>query len=252
MATRFTKVWQRLDFIFNLTAGKRRQDAAIKVLHDFTYNIIQSRRKMCETSDLKFDGVYEDAEIGSKKKLALLDVLLHAKINDHPLTDEEIKEEVDTFMFEGHDTTTGAICFTVYLLSRYPRVQDKLFEELRHALGENQQTGVTYRNLQNLKYLELVIKESLRLYPPVPIIGRIVQEDVNLNGRVIPAHSKFNIGIYHMHRDPDLFPNPEQFLPERFDLDNTLELANPYVFVPFSAGPRNCIGALEVYRVNKF
>jgi cytochrome P450 family 4 len=145
MATRFMQVWQRLDFLFNLTNAKRRQDKAIKIVHDFTYNIIQARRKLSTESDFKFDEIYEDAEIGSKKKLALLDVLLHSKIDDQPLTDEEIKEEVDTFMFEGHDTTTGAICFTIHLLSKHPEVQEKIFEELQSVIGANAAAPVTYR-----------------------------------------------------------------------------------------------------------
>lgn len=109
--------------------------------------------------------------------MALLDVLLQSTVNGAPLTNEDIREEVDTFMFEGHDTTTSGIAFALYLIARHPVVQEKLFEEITHVLGTDRNKAVTYRDLQELKYMELVIKETLRLYPSVPVIGRQIMED---------------------------------------------------------------------------
>ena len=118
---------------------------------------------------------------GVKKKMALLDVLLKSTVNGQPLSNEDIREEVDTFMFEGHDTTTAGICFTLYCISKHPEVQKKLFEEIESVIGLEQALSPKYSDLGNLKYMELVIKESLRLYPPVPIFGRRIEEDMELS-----------------------------------------------------------------------
>ncbi|XP_052863438.1 uncharacterized protein LOC128270072 [Anopheles cruzii] len=240
LTERFVKVWQQVDFLFNLSPDKRRQDEIIKVLHDFTTKIIHSRRQ-----ELAVRGVSEaddDADIGTKRRMAFLDVLLQSTIDGCPLTDQEIQEEVDTFMFGGHDTTTIAISFTLLLLARHPEVQQKLHQEIVEIVGNDLKAPVTYRNLQDMKYLEMIIKESLRLYPPAPIIARRFTEDVDLGGTKVPEGSNFNIGIMHTHRDPSIFPDPERFDPERFAPDRLLEQTSPYAYVPFSAGPRNCIG----------
>jgi cytochrome P450 family 4 len=221
-------------------------------MHGFTLNIIRSRREAIRNSGPEDQAIEPSAsEFGIKRKMALLDVLLQSTIDNQPLTDHEIQEEVDTFMFEGHDTTTLAISFTVYLLSQHAEVQTKLFEEIQQVIGLDKDTPLTQRNLQDLKYLDLVLKESMRLYPPVPIIGRFLNEDVVLSdGKVLPAQSNFNLGIYFMNRSAKHFPNPEEFVPERFEHTNSVETTNPYVYIPFSAGPRNCIG-MRIKRIFK-
>ena len=124
-----------------------------------------------------------DDELGIKKRMALLDVLLQSTVDGKPLTNSDIREEVDTFMFEGHDTTTSAICFSLYAISKHPEVERKIYEELQLVLGgrEKKDEGLKYSDLGELKYLELVIKEVLRMYPPVPMFGRRTEEDFELS-----------------------------------------------------------------------
>ena len=119
-------------------------------------------------------------DLGIKKRQALLDVLLQSSINGQPLTDVQIRDEVNTFMFEGHDTTTSATSLCLYLLSRHPKIQQKLFHEIHAHFGDNLARPVTYRDLQELNYLNCVVKESLRLFPPIPAIGRRLKEDCQL------------------------------------------------------------------------
>lgn len=118
-----------------------------------------------------------------KQKMALLDVLLNATdSNGKPLSDGDIREEVDTFMFEGHDTTTAAIGFALYEISKHPDVQRKIYEEVESVLGPKKgSVGMSYAEMGELKYLELVIKESLRMYPPVPIFGRRTEEEFEIS-----------------------------------------------------------------------
>ncbi|XP_055857581.1 cytochrome P450 4d2-like [Episyrphus balteatus] len=244
---RLLKAWYRLDIPFKILEPGlyKKQTETIKKMHDFTENVIQKRRAALEKEivDGKFiNQMNTNDDIGINKKMALLDVLLQSTIDGKPLSNEDIREEVDTFMFEGHDTTTSAMSFTLFLISRHPEVQNKAFEEIRDVIGEDTTKSITLHDLNNLKYLECVIKEGLRLYPPVPLIGRRFQEDTEINGKKIPAGTDFTIGIYVMLRDGEYFPKPNDFIPERHLAENTAEKSNPYAYIPFSAGPRNCIG----------
>ncbi|KAI8115368.1 Cytochrome P450 4d2 [Lucilia cuprina] len=242
-ARRFVNVWHRINWIFRLTAAEdyKRLNDSIKLMHDFTENIIMERRKTLEETLQKNSHIPDVNEFGQKKRMALLDVLLQSNVDGVPLSNEDIREEVDTFMFEGHDTTTSGISFALYLISRHPEVQQKIFEEIVEVIGSDKERPVTLRDLGELKYLECVIKESLRLYPPVPLIGRYFTEDVVIRGKKIPAGTNYTVGIYITLRDPLYFPDPDAFKPERF-LDESINKINPYAYIPFSAGPRNCIG----------
>lgn len=210
-------------------------------MHNFTEKIIMERRTALETSLKENNATADENDLGQKKRMALLDVLLQSTIDGAPLNNEDIREEVDTFMFEGHDTTTSGISFALHLISRHAEVQQKLFEEIVEVLGNDKDRPVSMRDLGELKYLECVVKESLRLYPPVPIIGRYFTEDVEIHGKMIPAGTNYTVGIFVSLRDPKTFPDPDAFKPERF-LNQSIDKIDPYAYIPFSAGPRNCIG----------
>lgn len=120
----------------------------------------------------------QDAQLGIRKKQALLDVLLKV-----PLTDMEIREEVDTFMFEGHDTTASAIGFALHLISKDARVQQKMLDEIDAILEikADEDQELSFSELGQLKYMDMVIKEALRLFPPVAFLGRRIEEDFVLS-----------------------------------------------------------------------
>ena len=231
----------RSDFIFNFTEAKHRHDQCINILHSFTREIVENRRKTVLEEDEESEINLEDDSVGIKKKLALLDVLLKSSIDGKPLTNPEIAEEVDTFMFEGHDTVTSALTFGFYLLSRNPEAQQKIYEEVTGIVGDDLSVYPTFNQLQDMKFVELCIKETLRMYPPVPIYGRNLDEDIDLDGRIVPKGTNLNMNIYNVNMDPNNFENPEEFIPERFNEANARH-ENPFVYVPFSAGPRNCVG----------
>ena len=182
VASRFFDPLKRIELLFRISSMGRKQKNVLKVLHDFTDSVIIARRKELE-NNLKNQNQTNDNEndIGSKRKLALLDVLLQSTIDGKPLTNLDIREEVDTFMFEGHDTTTSGISFCLYNLAKYPEVQQKAFDEIRNVIGDDVNQPVTQKILNDLHYLELVIKESLRLYPSVPYFGRKIRENVEIS-----------------------------------------------------------------------
>ncbi|XP_058452019.1 cytochrome P450 4d1-like [Malaya genurostris] len=242
-------ITRMFDFIrrtpfFYFTPSYMRLRKLLKILHGYTDNVIISRRKqlMEHANNGSISTENENIELGLKKREAFLDLLLQTKIDGKPLTNLEIREEVDTFMFEGHDTTTSAVSFTLYNLAKYPAVQQKVYDEVISVIGEDPAKQIELSHLQDLNYLEMSIKETLRLYPSVPMIGRRCVEEVTIEGKTIPAGANIIIGIFTMGRDPNYFDNPLEFIPERFGGEMSLEKFNPYKYIPFSAGPRNCIG----------
>ena len=163
----------RIDFIFNLTPYRKQHDELLKILHDFTDNVIINRRKeLMSAQQNPENDKNEQEDIGAKKKMAFLDVLLHSRIEGKSLTNLDIREEVDTFMFEGHDTTSSGITFCLYTLAQNPRIIS--------VLGKDYRTPVTITQLNDLNYLEMIIKETLRLYPSVPMYGRKLHEDTQV------------------------------------------------------------------------
>ncbi|XP_062560958.1 cytochrome P450 4d1-like [Armigeres subalbatus] len=226
--------------MFYLTPSYQRLRKALKVLHGYTDNVIKFRRR--ELTNKTHDKRTDSDDFGSRRKDAFLDMLLQTSINGKPLTDLEIREEVDTFMFEGHDTTASAVVFTLFNIAKHPAIQQKVYDEIESILGKDPLKPIALSDLHDLSYLEMVIKETLRLYPSVPLIGRRCVEETTIEGKTVPAGANIIIGVFFMGRDPNYFENPLEFIPERFSGETSVEKFNPYKYIPFSAGPRNCIG----------
>ncbi|XP_057365883.1 cytochrome P450 4c3-like [Daphnia carinata] len=232
------------DWMFKLSSFWPEQRKALDILHGFTNKVIQERKAehRKQSSDIvePSKDVTEDAVFSKRRRLAFLDLLIEASQGGTVLSDSDIREEVDTFMFEGHDTTSAAISWSIFLIGCHPEVQETVNEELDRVFGDSDRPA-TMADLNELKYLECCIKEALRLYPSVPIISRTCVEDTVIGGDEIPAGTSVSICSYYLHRDPKYFPDPELYQPKRF-LAEHAERRHPYSYVPFSAGPRNCIG----------
>ncbi|XP_050362897.1 cytochrome P450 4d2-like isoform X1 [Nymphalis io] len=230
------------DPIFNLLPYKKVQDEATEILHSHTRKVINLRRDELQKSNINISILSENFDLGIKNKHAFLDLLLLSEIDGKQIGDEHVREEVDTFMFEGHDTTTSGICFALYCLSKHPEVQEKILEEQKSIIGANLNRDPTYAEVQQMKYLELVIKESLRIYPSVPLIERLVTKDTEIAGLKIRKNASVIVNIFEMHRHPDIYDNPMEFRPERFEATSASMAKNAFSWLAFSAGPRNCIG----------
>ncbi|XP_020295585.1 cytochrome P450 4C1-like [Pseudomyrmex gracilis] len=237
--------WFRSDMLFALSPMGKLHTKSLDILHKFTNKVITERKQYHERTNgqyLKFQTNEADSDevIGTRKKrLAMLDLLI-ASAHENQLSDADIREEIDTFMFEGHDTVAMGIIFSLLLLAEHKDVQDRVREEVDEVM-ENNGGKLTMTALQNLPYLERCLKESLRLYPSVPFISRVVSQDVKLQSYTIPAGTVLHINIFDTHRDPKFWEDPEKFDPDRFLTENVRN-RHPYSYVPFSAGPRNCIG----------
>ncbi|XP_037328235.1 cytochrome P450 4V2 [Pungitius pungitius] len=228
--------WFWPDFVYNCFGEGREHDRTLKILHSFTHKVIQEKAASVSAGDPD-----SDSEQGAKKRPAFLDMLLKTTYDDGSrMSHRDIQEEVDTFMFRGHDTTAASMNWAVHLLGSHPEAHSKVQQELQEVFGSSDRP-VTMEDLKKLKYLECVIKEALRLFPSVPFFARNIGEDCHINGFKVPKGANAIIVTYAVHRDPRYFPEPDAFRPERFLPENSAGRP-PYAYIPFSAGLRNCIG----------
>ncbi len=169
----------------------------------------------------------------------LLSMLLAAQDDDGSgMSDEQLRDELVTLFLAGHETTANTLTWTFYLLAQNPQVTEGLLEEFKREIGDRSPTANDY---PRLVYTQQVIKEVLRLYPPVWWLSREPLEDWLCDGILIPKGSEVGISQWVMHRDPEYFPEPERFNPERWTAE--FENALPrYAYFPFGGGPRLCIG----------
>ncbi|XP_032789185.2 cytochrome P450 4C1 [Daphnia magna] len=233
----FQNPFMRNPTIFSFTALGREHDQLLKTLHGFTESVIQNRR---EILNKKVNDESDHVETGIKNRLPLLDLLLKVSNDGKVLSPQDIRNEIDTFMFEGHDTTSSLLGWFLYSMAANPDCQEKVWNELQSTFGDSERY-FKQEDISNLKYFECCIKETLRMYPSVPGFERTVVEDIQLGEYLVPAGCTLGFLVFAAHRNPKFFPDPLVFNPERFFPDEAIG-RHPYAYVPFSAGPRNCIG----------
>ena len=178
--------------------------------------------------------IIEDRKQSGKREDDLLDMLLDARYEDgNTMTHEQLIDEILILFTAGHETTSNALTFITQLLGRSPQVQEKILAEVQLA-KDNSEDLMGF--LRHCRYTQAVVEEGMRLYPPVYFIDRVNLEDDEFEGKFYPKGSSLLFSIYEIHRHPEHWKDPEQFLPERF-------LEGKYAsYFPFGAGPRKCIG----------
>jgi cytochrome P450 len=154
------------------------------------------------------------------------------------LTDDLIRDQLLTILIAGHDTSTALLSWALVLLGRHPKVKERASQEVRSVLGDR---PPAFEDLSKLEFLDQVINETLRLYPPIHVGMRTAAIDLEFQGYRIPAGSRIMYSIYLTHHSPRYWDEPESFRPDRFAPQNRLDQP-PYAFVPFGGGPRNCLG----------
>ncbi|KAH9496501.1 hypothetical protein Btru_043196 [Bulinus truncatus] len=219
------------EFTYSLTSHGRTYYKLCAFAHQVAEEIIEKRRKELEN---------DPSQAQQRKVKDFLDTLLTARDeNGVGLSLLEIRNEVDTFLFEGHDTTASAMTWTLYSLAEHPEHQERVYEEIMEVLQGRER--LEWGDLSKLEFTTMCIKEGLRLHAPVPYIERTLIEDCPVNGHILPEGSRVGIQLYALHHNPHVWENPFEFIPERFHPDNQKNM-DPFQFVPFSAGSRNCIG----------
>ncbi|NWS55775.1 CP4B1 protein, partial [Chunga burmeisteri] len=222
------------DIFYDWTRKGREFHDACKLAHSHTDKVIRER-KMLLSSEKELD------KIQKKRHMDFLDILLCTKdANGVGLSDEDLRAEVDTFMFAGHDTTASGISWLLYCLSLHPEYQQRCREEIQSILGDRD--TIEWEDLGKMTYTTMCIKESLRLFPPVFSVSRYLSKPVTFHdGRSLPAGCQVGLNIFAIHRNRDVWKDPEIYDPLRFSPENSAQ-RHSHAFLPFSAGSRNCIG----------
>jgi cytochrome P450 len=193
---------------------------AVQVIQNYVQRLIEERRTFVQ------------------ERNDFLSILLHAKDEDgKAMSDEQLMDECLTLFGAGHETTAAALSWAWYLLCQHPAVYQKVQHEVESVLEGR---TPAYDDLAHLPYCLQVFKETLRLYPPAPVV-REALHDIEIDGYLVPKGYTIYISPYTIHRKAEYFPEPETFDPERFTLEREKQLPR-HAFIPFGAGPRICIG----------
>jgi cytochrome P450 len=215
----------------------RRTRAARAELDAIVYRMIAERRRSPgDRGDLlsMLLEAQDEEETGGERA----DGLSTAPAPARGMTDQQVRDEALTIFLAGHETTANALTWTWYLLSETPDVETRLHEEIDRVLGGRLPTVA---DIASLPFVEQVVTESMRLYPPAWIIGRRAIEAYPLDEYLLPVRSLVLISPYIVQRDARHFPEPDRFLPDRWTPELKAALP-PFAYMPFGGGPRRCIG----------
>ncbi|XP_066250521.1 probable cytochrome P450 4aa1 [Euwallacea similis] len=222
---RVLKPWLLFESIFKHSQMSRDESRQFDNLHSYIRKIFNER--LAQRKDKL------------RKTTCLLDQLMELP----ELSPEDIFNEAVTFMLAGQDSVGATVAFALFQLAKNPEVQEKVHKEISEFFYSDQ---ITMTQLNQMIYLEQCIKETLRLLPSIPLISRVLTSDISLGKHTIPCGTDIFISPFATHRLPHFFPEPLKFDPERFRSDK-LKKMHPYSFLPFSSGPRNCIGFKFAY-----
>lgn len=180
----------------------------------------------------------EEMVARSKEKEPFIDIMIHEHLRDpQAMPLDDMCDETRTFTGAGADSTAWSICYSLLLLGHHSEVQEKLYQELQVFFSKHDFDQLTPEIMNRMTYLNAVFNETLRIYPPFGTFARIADEDITIQGELIPKGTEIMLPVIDVHMNPRYWPDPHRFKPERF-INHTPE---PYTFLPFSAGARNCI-----------
>lgn len=228
---------------------QREEQAPEQRRRDFLQLMLDARTISESVSLEHFDTVDHGAELdhGSTQPAALNQDSDHLGPQELParrsqkkmMTEDEIVGQAFIFLLAGYETSSNALAFTCYLLAIHPECQCKVQEEVDEFFTRHE--APDYTSFQELKYLDMVICEALRLYPPAFRFARDIEQDCVVNGQFLPKGATLEIPVGFLHYDPEHWPEPKRFIPERFTAEAKAS-RHPFVYLPFGAGPRNCVG----------
>ncbi|XP_022119970.2 probable cytochrome P450 4s3 [Pieris rapae] len=233
--------WRSLPCLITFTKLYKETQRIAKILDAMSNDVIAQRRKkiqkLIEYAENNKNHVMEHDVLTGKE--CLLDRLILSKLYcGVTLTEDIISEEVKLVCWTGHHTTGLALSHALYFIAKFPEVQHRVLQEQKLIFGNDRFKKPNHKEINEMKYLEAVIKESIRVLPAITKISRHLKNDLQLkDGRVVPANTTVVIFFKGMYQDPKLLTEPEKYNPDRF-----FSPIHNYAFVPFSSGPRNCIG----------
>jgi cytochrome P450 family 3 subfamily A len=186
---------------------------------------VLSNDKLAISSDMSNDSIVESREQTTKRT---------------NMTNDEVASNAVLFFDAGYETTSTALSYVMHILVNHQEIQEKIRQEVKELIED--EGKLDYNTVTKLKFMEQVVYETMRVYPPVTnFVSRSPNIDYHYKDIVIPRGTDCRVPVYHLHRDPELWSEPEKFDPQRFSAENK-HLINPVVWQPFGVGPRNCIG----------
>ncbi|XP_058129971.1 cytochrome P450 4C1-like [Anopheles ziemanni] len=225
-------------WLYRLTEDYKTETKCWDTIRGMSKRLLQEWKQQPRQTEVRPN----DDSYGRKPALNFADNLFDVAENNPSLTDEHIMDHIDTIIAAGHDTTATTVSNLLLMLAIHPEVQEAVYQEVMSVCPDKSKP-VTTEEANGLVYTEMVCKETMRLFPVGPLLGRKCVADVQLDEKhTIPAGSCVCIGIYTIHREPSIWgPEAEKFNPDHF-LPEKVAKRHPYAYLPFSGGPRNCIG----------
>jgi len=229
------------DAIYNRTQTAKNFDSMLEKVYAMLHQIIEDRKEQLAEMAARGETLSGNFSKGKKKFVDFLDILLQSEDDQGKLTEDEVMDEVVTFFAAGQETVANSLSWTLYNLAQNKDWQDKCREEILDIIGDNE--TVESSEESRMTTLTMCIKEAMRLYPILYVIARELTHDVELKKAQVTLEkgTRANVNIYALHHNPAVWENPEVYDPNRFTADNSSK-RSPFAFIPFAAGPRNCIG----------
>ncbi|XKL69086.1 hypothetical protein PGB90_006855 [Kerria lacca] len=234
-SSRFYQIWLYPDIIYRAYLRLTGHKDLYKTLYKFTKKVIETKMKEYQIQKQKM--LCDSSQTEEKPLRTLIDLLLRIDDDNPDFTEQQIQEEIISMIAAGSETTALSTAFTLLMLAIHEDAQEKVYEEIQMVFKNDRY--VQMDDLNQMKFLEQCIKETLRMFTLIPITFRRATEDITLNdNKIIPANCLIAIGYHGVHVDPDIYPNPYIWDPKRFSEINEIS-----AFVPFGLGSRACVGS---------
>ncbi|CAH1100800.1 unnamed protein product [Psylliodes chrysocephalus] len=231
------QVWYHVGMIYTFSTVKKKFEKYRELFNNITTSAVREKLHQLKDND---NADYAETET-KKRRPDLIEMIYSNPI----FTEQSLIYEVNTFLAAATDTTGMAICTTFLMLAMHPGIQQKVYDEVIDAIGLTEEIDPT--GLVKMKYTERVIKETLRLFPPVVMFGRRLTGDINLGDIILPKGASAGLIPSLLHRDPKYWKDPLTFNPDRF-LPEENSKRHPCTYIPFSYGARNCIGKYYAFQ----
>lgn len=218
---RNTNPFLAIDLIYRFSSNRKETNEILDHINNMARKLLTDKKKNYDPN---------------KKFQSIVDLLLDLQ-TELNMSDNDVIGEIDAMLFASHDTSSHAIMWTIYALSKHPEIEKAVIKEANEILGDRDR--IEADDLPKLKYLKKVVNESLRMYPPASILSRKLKNDVEINGHKLKKGQDVVMFIYLVHHNPLHWKDPSTFNPDRFDTQY-----EQYSFIPFSTGSRNCLGRI--------
>ena len=237
-ATDVLPIW-KIPFLANFIPRQKKALEAVELIRQTTEELIAKCKAMVEAEEEA--AAFDQENYINDSDPSVLRFLIASR---EEVSSVQLRDDLLSMLVAGHETTGSVLTWTLYLLVTNPETMKKAQEEIDRVLGDDK-TPMTFAKYQELKYTMRCINESMRLYPHPPVLlRRALVKDSLPGGYTVPAGQDVMISVYNIHHSPDVWDDAEEFRPERFNLDDPIpnEQNTNYKYIPFSGGPRKCVG----------